>query len=171
MRKVGVIAISDSPGIRETFSDPIYLLVSGFGSGLVRKAPGTCGSLAALLPFLLLTQFPPWLYLTCVAIAFLSGIFICGVAVKRLKVKDPSWIVWDEFVGLWITLFLMPQGWHYLLLGFLLFRFFDILKPWPVNYFDRNLDGGLGIMMDDAAAGVYAFTVLQLTASGVHLFL
>lgn len=93
------------------------------------------------------------------------------MAVKRLKVKDPSWIVWDEFVGLWITLFLMPQGWHYLLLGFLLFRFFDILKPWPVNYFDRYLDGGLGIMMDDVAAGVYAFTALQLTAFGVQLFL
>ena len=81
-----------------------------------------------------------------------------------MNIKDPGAIVWDEFVGMWITLIFVPEGWYFLILGFLLFRLFDIVKPWPVNYLDRQISGGLGIMVDDVAAGLYAFASLQLLA-------
>tara|TARA_E500000331_G_scaffold356323_1_gene414290 strand:- start:2847 stop:3164 length:318 start_codon:yes stop_codon:yes gene_type:complete len=96
------------------------------------------------------------------------GVYICGVAANRLDVKDPGAIVWDEFVGMWIALIIAPEGWSYLVLAFLLFRLFDIFKPWPVDYLDRNIEGGLGVMMDDVAAGIYALAVLQIIALGMR---
>lgn len=158
------ISISN-PHFRDLITDPVYLLAFGFGSGLARKAPGTFGSVAAIPPYLLMSHLPLWAYAAVVASAFALGVFICDQAAKRLRIKDPAGIVWDEFVGLWIALFMLPQGWWYLVLGFLLFRFFDILKPWPVNYVDRNVTGGLGIMVDDVAAGLYALLVVQLIAA------
>lgn len=167
-RRFEVISISN-PKFRELLTDPVYLLAFGFGSGLARKAPGTFGSLAALPPFLLLSYLPIWAYAVVVVCAFLLGVFICDQAATRLQIKDPAGIVWDEFVGLWIALFMLPEGWWYVVAGFLLFRFFDILKPWPVNYLDRNVSGGLGIMVDDVAAGLYALLVVQLIAVAVSL--
>ena len=86
-----------------------------------------------------------------------------------MQVQDPASIVWDEFVGLWIALFLLPAGWYWLVFGFGLFRFFDILKPWPIGWLDKNLKGGLGIMMDDVAAGLLSLIILQATAYGLDL--
>ena len=79
-----------------------------------------------------------------------------------MKVKDPGCIVWDEFVGLWITLFMLPFGWYWIFIGFGLFRFFDIVKPWPVSWADKSLSGGMGIMVDDVLAGFYGLACIQL---------
>jgi len=103
--------------------------------------------------------------------AFILGIYVCDRAARKMNIKDPGAIVWDEFVGMWITLILLPEGWYFLIAGFLLFRLFDIAKPWPVNYLDRQIPGGLGIMVDDVAAGLYALASLQLLAYATRTML
>jgi len=159
------------PSAKQTFSDPVYFLALGFGSGLSKKAPGTCGSLVALLLYVPLSLLPFWAYIAFVCVAFLLGIYICDGAARKINIKDPGAIVWDEFVGMWITFILVPEGWYFLIAGFLLFRLFDIAKPWPVNYLDRQISGGLGIMVDDVAAGLYAFASLQLLAYAARTML
>ena len=141
--------------------NPRHFLAFGFGSGTLPKAPGTWGSLVAL-PFMPLLQLlPVWGYLLVLGLSTLFGIWLCGRVAEDLGVHDHEGIVWDEIVGMWITLWLVPAGWQWLLLGFLLFRFFDILKPWPISWLDRHMHGGLGIMIDDVLAGVFAWLVLQ----------
>jgi phosphatidylglycerophosphatase A len=143
-------------------ANPIHLLAFGLGSGLAPKAPGTFGTLAAL-PFLWplsLLSLPG--YLAVVMLAFLVGVYLCERAARDLGVHDHPGIVWDEFVGLFVTLTAVPLSWQSLLLGFGLFRLFDILKPWPIGWLDRRVGGGLGIMLDDLLAGGYAWTVLLL---------
>jgi phosphatidylglycerophosphatase A len=149
---------------RQVFTDPRYLLALGFGSGLSPKAPGTIGTIAAIPFFLLLNQLDPIVYAVLVIVAFAGGVFVCDWVANQMDLEDPGPVVFDEFVGLWVALFLLPNGWYWVIVGFLLFRFFDILKPWPVNWLDRNLKGGLGIMADDVAAGVYSLAVLQFVA-------
>lgn len=134
------------------------------------KAPGTAGSIAAIPLYLLLAEFEPIVYVGLVLVAFILGVAACDWVARDMEVKDPGSIVWDEFVGLWIALFMLPEGWYWLPVGFLLFRLFDILKPWPVSYLDRELSGGLGIMVDDVAAGVYSLIVLQVVASVIGVF-
>ena len=97
-----------------------------------------------------------------VVAAFVLGVYLCGETARALGVHDHGGIVWDEFVGLWIALFLLPQGWYWVVAGFALFRLFDIWKPWPIRVLDAKVHGGLGIMVDDVLAGFYAFVVLQL---------
>lgn len=140
-------------------------IATGFGAGLFPKAPGTFGSLVALLPWwFLLRHLPIAWYVVVLIAAFAIGVWACGVAGKRLGVDDHRALVWDEFVGLWIALCAAPVGWPWMLTGFVLFRLFDIWKPWPVRVADRSVHGGLGVMLDDVLAGVYALIVLQLAA-------
>lgn len=106
----------------------------------------------------------PGMYLAIVGGLFLIGIWLCGVTAREMGLQDPGGIVWDEWVGLLVTLWLLPDGWIWLLAGFGLFRFFDILKPWPIGWLDRRVPGGTGIMLDDLIAGIYGFLVIQLTA-------
>ena len=149
--------------------NPVLLLAFGFGSGLSPKAPGTFGSLAALPFFLLLGGLPLPLFLLVVGLVSVAGIWICGRAATLMGVHDHGGIVLDEFAGQWLTLLpLVPvSNWSlatglWVLLGFALFRLFDILKPWPIRWFDENVHGGLGIMVDDIAAAVPA--VLETTS-------
>ncbi|MFT4797191.1 MAG: phosphatidylglycerophosphatase A [Sulfitobacter sp.] len=151
---------------RKTFSHPYYFLALGFGSGLSRWMPGTAGTLMAVPIYLLFQPLGLWWHLGIIGVTLAAGIYICDWVAKDMEIKDPGCIVWDEFVGLWVTLILCPPGWYWLVLGILLFRFFDILKPWPVNWLDRNLQGGFGIMMDDVAAGIYSLVCLQLAYYG-----
>jgi phosphatidylglycerophosphatase A len=146
--------------------DPRHFLALGFGSGLVPKAPGTMGTVAAIPLLLLMQGLPLWAYLLCVLLAFVLGIWLCEVTARNLGVHDHPGIVWDEFVGYWLTMAAAPAGWQWWLLGFCLFRIFDILKPWPIRLIDRRVGGGFGIMFDDVLAGVYGWLVLQ----GVILF-
>lgn len=143
------------------FRNPIHFLAFGLGSGAAPVAPGTFGTLAAVPLYLLLAQLPVAIYLLAVVLAFGLGIWLCERCSRDLGVHDHGGIVWDEFVGFWITMIVAPEGWQWVVAGFVLFRFFDILKPFPINYFDKHLKGGLGIMLDDAIAGTFAWFVLQ----------
>jgi len=141
---------------------PAGWLAFGFGSGLAPVAPGTFGTLAAIPFYLLLTGLPGWAYALVVLAAFALGIVVCDITAKRLGVPDFGGIVWDEFVGLWVALAGAPVHWKTLAAGFILFRLFDVLKPWPIGWLDKKIHGGFGIMLDDLIAGLYAWAVLQL---------
>ena len=159
--------------LKPTFSslrqDPILLLGLGFGSGLSPFAPGTAGTLVALLFVPLLALLSTGYLLAVLLVASLVGIYICGYSANKLGAKDPSSIVWDEFVGLWIALAGFPVSSLWLVSGFVVFRCFDILKPWPISVLDRKVPGGLGIMLDDILAGVMTWLVLRLAASVLGL--
>ena len=103
------------------------------------------GTVAAIPLWYLLAQLPPQTYVLVVAICAVIGIFICGSAADKLGVHDHGGIVWDEFVGFWITMAFLPVSYVSLLLGFILFRLFDIFKPWPISWLDKNVGGGLEI--------------------------
>jgi phosphatidylglycerophosphatase A len=149
--------------------NPIHLIAAGFGSGLAPRAPGTFGSLAALLPWWPLHWLAPIYYWAVVAVGFLLGIYVCGKTARDLRTHDHGAIVWDEFIGLWITLAFVPLvtpplQYVWIATGFLLFRLFDIWKPWPISWCDRNVHGGFGIMLDDVLAGALAAVVLAVGA-------
>jgi len=157
---MGTDKISRRLGLAD-LRDPRHFLALGLGSGLVPKAPGTMGTVVAVPLFLLLLNLPLWAYLLVLLTAFLVGIWLCEVTAQNLGVHDHPGIVWDEFVGYWVTMTAAPPGWLWLLLGFCLFRIFDILKPWPIRNVDRRVGGGFGIMLDDVLAGIYSWLVLQ----------
>lgn len=144
---------------------PHHWLAYGFGSGLAPWAPGTAGTLAAVPLYLLLRPLPLTWYLAVLMVFFLAGIWACGKTARELNVHDPSAIVWDEFLGYLVTMAAAPAGWVWILVGFVLFRLFDILKPWPIRELDHGIGGGLGIMLDDLVAGVFA-GLLLLAARG-----
>jgi len=139
-----------------------HLLAFGFGSGLAKWMPGTFGSAAAIPVVLLLSLFPLWLFIALTLISCVAGIWICQQAADDLQTHDHPAIVWDEFAGMFITFIAVPITWQNLLLGFVLFRIFDILKPWPIGWADSKVSGGLGIMLDDIIAGLFALGLLQL---------
>ena len=141
--------------------NPIHFAAFGFGSGASPKAPGTVGTLAAIIPYLWFAQFDLWLYSAMLVVTFILGVWLCDKTSKDIGVKDHGGIVWDEFVGFWITMFAAPAGWLWIVIGFVLFRIFDILKPWPIAWADKKVEGGLGVMLDDVIAGFMALVVLQ----------
>ena len=144
-------------------SNPIHLLSLGFGSGLSPYAPGTMGTLVSIPLYLLLSRLELLPYLIVVVAGFLLGIYLCDKTSKALGVHDHSGIVWDEIIGYWITMIAVPAvTWQWILAGFVLFRFFDIVKPWPVKIADKRVPGGFGIMFDDLLAGLYALACIQI---------
>ncbi len=146
--------------------NPVHLLAFGLGSGAAPKAPGTFGTLAAIPIYLVMQRLDSLFYLLLLGLLFLIGIWLCGRTSRDLGVHDHGGIVWDEWVGLLLTLWMAPPGWGWVAVGFCLFRLFDILKPWPIGWLDRRVSGGLGIMLDDVLAGIYSLLLLQLA---VHL--
>ncbi|NKQ11082.1 MULTISPECIES: phosphatidylglycerophosphatase A [unclassified Pseudomonas] len=144
------------------WSNPWHNLAFGLGSGTLPKAPGTWGSLAALAFVPLWQALPGWGYGLVIIASMLFGIWLCGKVAQDLGVHDHEGIVWDEFAGIWITFWLVPAGWYWLLLGFVVFRLLDILKPWPISWVDRQIHGGLGIMLDDILAGLAACGLMHL---------
>ena len=152
--------------------NPIIFLAFGLGSGLSPKAPGTAGSALALVFFPLLCMLGLWGSVAFIVAAALFGFWLCGKAADILKVHDHAAIVWDEFVGQWIALLplLVSAAWNAqtyfgVLVAFVLFRFFDILKPWPISWCDKHLEGGFGIMVDDLLAGIAAGGILWFIVS------
>jgi len=141
--------------------NPVHFLAFGLGSGASPRAPGTVGTLAAVPLWYLMAQTPLMIYLLLVLVTFVIGIWLCGRTSRDLGVHDHGGIVWDEFVGYWITMIAVPVDWIWALAGFILFRLFDIWKPWPIGPVDRHVHGGLGIMLDDVLAGVMAAAVLH----------
>ena len=142
--------------------NPIHLLSLGFGSGLSPKMPGTMGSLVGV-GLVVLLPVMDWIYhLSLVVVTMVFGIYLCGATAKALQVHDHPAIVWDEIVGIFITFILVPKTWLWLCVGFVLFRFFDILKPWPISLADKHVKGGLGIMLDDVIAGIISLLIIQI---------
>ena len=137
--------------------NPWHLMAVGFGSGLSPKAPGTCGSFAAMFICMLLILCPWYITLIVLIATFFLGVKACNEAEKAMGTHDHGGLVIDEFAGMFVAILFMPQGaWYLALLAFVLFRIFDIAKPFPVNIADRYVKGGLGVMVDDILAGVYA---------------
>jgi len=138
------------------------LIATGFYSGYLPKAPGTWGSLVGGLLVFLLHALSLQIYLSVVAGLFIVGSFVAGEAEKILDNRDPGVVVIDEIVGMLITMIAVPVTPLTMALGFILFRVFDIAKPFPVNFFDQHFHGGLGIMLDDVVAGIYSLIIMQL---------
>lgn len=143
-------------------ANPIHLLAFGFGSGCSPKAPGTMGTLVAVALYLPLTLLPLTAYLLVLAVVTVVGVWLCDRTASDLGVHDHPGIVWDEIAGFLVTMIAAPVGWLWIVVGFALFRLFDIWKPWPIGWLDRRVGGGLGIMLDDLVAGVFAAICLQI---------
>ena len=139
----------------------IHFLAFGFGSGAIPWAPGTMGTIIAIPLYLLFAWMPLPIYLLIVLLAFVAGIWLCEIAARDTGVHDHPGIVWDEIVGYFITMIGSPHTLKWILLGFVLFRVFDIWKPWPIKVVDKKVKGGLGIMLDDVLAAIYALIIMQ----------
>ena len=139
---------------------PVHFVAFGFGSGLSPVAPGTFGTLIAVPIVLVLQHFGLVVHVAFAILAMLAGIYVCGESARRMDVHDHPGIVWDEITGYTVTMLAAPPHWSWLVGGFVLFRFFDIVKPWPIREADHSLPGGLGIMLDDVIAGVFAAAIL-----------
>jgi phosphatidylglycerophosphatase A len=147
---------------RTVLTDPVHVLAFGFGTGLAPFAPGTFGSLPGILLFWLTMDFGLYVQLAVAVAITLAGVWICGESARRIGVHDHGGIVWDEIVGMYITLLVAPAtltGW---VLAFVFFRAADIVKPWPIRDLDHSIQGGLGIMLDDLVAALYAALLLAL---------
>lgn len=147
--------------------DPVHFLALGFGAGLSPRAPGTAGSLVALPIAWLMLAWPFGIRVVVVVVLFAAGVWICGESARRLATHDHPGIVFDEIVGVLATSLLLSSEPAWLLAVFVLFRFFDILKPWPIRDMDHRLTGGFGIMLDDVMAAVYSAAALW----GIRSFL
>jgi phosphatidylglycerophosphatase A len=155
----------DASQRRALLAHPAGWIASGFGSGFSPFASGTAGSAAALIPWFALRELSPSWYVVAVVAAFAIGVWASSYVVRTLRVEDPGVVVWDEFVGQWIALFplvLAPRAWPWVVVAFVLFRVFDVWKPWPASWADRNVKGGFGAMLDDVFAGAYAAVTLAV---------
>ena len=142
--------------------DPVVFIAMGLGSGLSPKAPGTAGTLMTVPLVYFLQQQSMMIYALAIIFVLVTGSWVCGYAAEKLQVHDHSGIVYDEVAGFLITMILAPSGWYWMLSGFVLFRFFDAVKPWPISWVDKNIHGGFGIMLDDVIAGVISLCCLLL---------
>ena len=152
------------PSVGWTFRALHRLVVFGFGSGLLRPASGTWGTLAAWLlwhvvdPYVT-SDLTTGLFL---ALAFAYGCWACHKVCLELNTHDHLGMVWDEMVAFWLVLWLSPSGWWPELVAFLLFRAFDVVKPPPIKYCDKHVKGGIGVMFDDLLAAIYAIVLMQI---------
>lgn len=149
-----------TPTFLQLLRNPLHLLAFGLGSGLSPKAPGTVGTLLAVALLPLLSQLPLLAYVAMVVLAAVAGVYFCGRTAKDLGVHDHPGIVWDEIAGFWLAMTAIPVTWLWVLAGFVLFRIFDVCKPWPISWCDRHVEGGVGIMLDDLLAGVFTWVIL-----------
>lgn len=152
-----------NPPVRWVFQNAWRIIAFGLGSGLLRPAPGTWGTLLAWLLWVLLLQGrPDPLILGLLLAAFALGCIACERAGRALGTPDHGGMVWDEIVAFWLVLWLTPDSLFAQAVAFLLFRTFDILKPQPVRYFDTRLKGGFGVMWDDIVAAAYSLLVMAV---------
>ncbi|MFN3593839.1 MAG: phosphatidylglycerophosphatase A [Thiobacillaceae bacterium] len=140
---------------------PAYFLALGFGAGLVPRAPGTVGTLAAFPLYWALVGLPSSAYWLLVGLGFLVGVWACARTAQALDEPDPGSVVWDEIVAFLVVLPFAAAGLWGMLTAFVLFRLFDILKPFPIGWLERRLGGGIGIMLDDLIAAFYAILCLR----------
>ena len=154
--------MKNSPIPARLLLNPLHLLSLGFGSGLSPYAPGTLGTLVAIPIYWFFINFGYAIYIPVLLLFTVLGFYLCGHTARALGVHDHGGIVWDEIVGYMITMLFVPVSWGWIILGFVFFRLFDIWKPWPIRILDQRVHGGVGIMVDDILAGIYAAICLQL---------
>jgi phosphatidylglycerophosphatase A len=147
---------------RKVLTDPVNMLAFGLGTGLSPYAPGSVGSLLGVVVAWFTLDLSLAYQIGVAVFLSLSGIWICGESARRIGVHDHGGIVWDEIAGMYITLLVAPPTITAWVLAYLLFRAFDIVKPWPIRDLDHSIDGGLGIMLDDLVAALYAAILLGL---------
>lgn len=145
---------------KAALTTPDGFVAFGFGSGLLTRAPGTVGTLAAI-PIAVLVSLLGFNLFWFAFFGFCLGVWVCSSVTRALEIEDYGGIVWDEMVGFWLVVAFVPQHWAWYTAAFVLFRFFDILKPWPISEVDRAVSGGLGIMLDDVLAAVYTILLLS----------
>lgn len=153
---------STKSDLSSIFQNPIHFIAFGFGSGLLPKMPGTWGTVAAIPIYLLIRNYPFWLYASLTFLLVVFSIYACDITARDIGVHDHPGIVIDEIVGFLLTMMAIPTSWPWIIAGFILFRIFDIWKPWPIRWLDQHIKGGLGIVVDDLLAAIYAWLVLQL---------
>lgn len=155
----------DKAKARLRLTNPCHLLAVGLGSGLSPIVPGTMGSLMAIPLWLIFKDLPLTPYLLLLVLSFVLGVYLCDKTSKDMGVHDHGSIVWDEFVGMWMTLLVIPvHSWQWVLIAFIAFRIFDMWKPWPIRWFDRYVHGGFGIMIDDVIAALFAMAAVAALA-------
>jgi phosphatidylglycerophosphatase A len=147
---------------KQAWRDPRSFLACGFGSGCLPYIPGTCGTAVAVILYYMIASTPLWFYALITVLVIAVSIYLCGYVRTRYGLDDPGEACIDEFPGLLITLIAVPPHWHLVLIGFILFRFFDMVKPGPIGWLDRNIHSAFGMVLDDLVAGVCAAIVLQI---------
>ncbi len=151
---------------RTIWTNPLHFIACAFGFGALPWMPGTWATLACIPIVLALKHFPEWFYFMITAGMIILGIWVCGVTNRDFGTDDHPACAWDEMASFPIVMFHISAIWWHLLLGVILFRFFDILKPWPIRWVDRNWHNGFGVMMDDVLAAIFAWIILF----GISLF-
>lgn len=152
----------NQPNLKLLIAHPAHFFSLGFGSGLAPKAPGTFGTLVGLPLYWLISGLSFYAQIGIIILLFFAGIYCCDKTGKALGVSDHRGIVWDEIVAIMLVLTFTPYQWHWFLIAFLLFRLFDIWKPYPIRQFDAKLKNGFGVMFDDLLAAIYAIIGLKL---------
>ncbi len=153
-----------APIPEKVWQDPLYFIAFGFGTGTMPFAPGTFGTLMAVPIYLLMAPLRPLSYLILLVAIITFSMWLCGKVTKEIGVEDHQGMNLDEIVGYLVTMFYIPFGWGWMLAGFVLFRLFDIWKPWPINLVDRHVHGGIGMILDDVLAGVFSCALLSMAA-------
>ncbi len=154
--------MSKQPSVKTVLTNPIHFLAFGFGSGLSPKAPGTIGTMVAIPIYILFSYLTLVSYVILLIILIILSFYVAGKSAQLLGVHDHGGIVIDEICGYLVTMMLAPVTWQAIIAGFILFRIFDIFKPWPIKFLDQRIAGGIGIVVDDLMAGIYALLSLQL---------
>ena len=149
---------------------PVHFLAYGFGTGLAPFAPGTFGSLVGIALFWVMASLGAGTYAGVVVVLFIAGIFICGQTARDTAAVDPGFIVYDEIIGFAVAMYLMPREWRWIAAGFVIYRIFDIWKPFPIHRVEENLELGTAIMTDDVIAGIYTLIILQLARLAIEKF-
>lgn len=152
------------PVPRSVWEKPSHFIAFGFGSGAAPFAPGTFGTLMAVPFYLAMQSLSHTMYLLLVVVITLASIWLCHKVTKEIGIHDHSGMCLDEIVGYLVTMYGAPQGLIWIISGVLLFRLFDIWKPWPISYIDAQLQGGAGIILDDVLAGIYSLIALRILA-------
>lgn len=144
--------------------NPWHFIAFGFGTGAIPFAPGTFGTLIAIPFYLAMQSLPALNYFVITVLVIAASIWMCNKVSKEIGIDDHQGMCLDEIVGFLVTMFNAPHGWQWILLGFLLFRLFDIWKPWPIRQIDAKMTGGFGMIFDDVLAGIYSYFILQIIA-------
>jgi phosphatidylglycerophosphatase A len=148
--------------LKSIWQNPIHFIACGFGLGAIPIMPGTFGTLFGVLVYLMLDRLPLIAYLIITLVLIVLGVFLCGRTNRDFGVDDHPAAVWDEIASFPIVMIAIPFQWYYLWLGFILFRLFDIWKPWPIRWVDKNIHSGIGVMLDDVIAAIFSWVVLYI---------